>query len=52
MTNNLSVQALRLTALAVAITSSLLTINAEANTVTDWNKYTVWATERATSSTF
>ncbi len=35
MKNNLSAQALRLTALAVAITSSLLTIEAEADTVTD-----------------
>ncbi len=51
MKNNLSAQALRLTALAVAITSSLLTIEAEADTVTDWNKYTVWATKGATSLT-
>ncbi|POZ51948.1 vanadium-dependent haloperoxidase [Methylovulum psychrotolerans] len=42
---------LRLTTLTVAIAASLFTVSATADTVTDWNKYTVWATKAATSLT-
>ena len=43
--------ALPLTPLAIAITTSLLVSQANADTVTDWNKYTILATKGATSLT-
>lgn len=43
--------ALSFTPLAIAITTSLLASQANADTVTDWNKYTILATKGATSLT-
>lgn len=51
MKTNAPAPALRLSAIAVAIASSLSAFTAAADTVTDWNKYTAWATKGATSLT-
>ncbi|PPD45638.1 MAG: hypothetical protein CTY16_10105 [Methylobacter sp.] len=42
---------LQLSTLALAIASSFTAYQAAADTVTDWNKYTAWATKGATSLT-
>jgi hypothetical protein len=41
----------RLSALALAITSTFTVTNTFADTITDWNQYTIWATKGATSLT-
>jgi hypothetical protein len=49
MKNNASTPVLRLSTLAIAMASSFLAYQASADTVTDWNKYTIWATKGAIS---
>ncbi|MDO9104394.1 MAG: vanadium-dependent haloperoxidase [Methylovulum sp.] len=51
MNKNASVPVLCLSLLTVALSSSLLAFKATADTVTDWNKYTILATKGATSLT-
>jgi len=51
MKNTTFPNALNLSTLTVAIAASFLALEATADTVTDWNKYTVLATKGATSAT-
>ncbi len=51
MKTNASASTLRLSTLTVAIAASLVALETAADTVTDWNKYTILATKGATSPT-